>query len=167
SPVFARQVVGVFTQHVGQWAFPIIAVAAFAAIYGTFITSFDAFGRSITGAIFAVRAGDDEEKKAQVFDKTLKFYPLTLSLIALYIVFIKYVVIAQLGVSMGEILRITAIIAFLCSPIIAFLNFRAVMNNEMPEEHKPKKFMQVWSWVGLAYISIFAIVFVLHRIGVF
>ena len=167
TAVFARQVVNVFTTHIGNWAFPVVATAAFAAIYGTFVTSFDAFGRSVTGALFTIKVGDDPEKQNDVLDKALKFYPVTLTLIALYIFFIKAVILEHFGINMGQILRITAIVAFLCSPFIAFLNFRSVMGSEVPVSHKPGPLLRVWSRAGLVYISIFATVFILHRLGMF
>lgn len=167
TAVFAKQVVNVFTTHIGDWAFPIVATAAFAAIYGTFIASFDAFGRCVTGAFFTIKAGEDRDKQNSTLDKALKYYPITLTLVALYVFFIKAVVLKHFGINMGQILRITAIIAFLCSPFIAFLNFRSVLGAEVPESHKPGPFLRAWSWVGLIYISIFAVVFILHRLGMF
>lgn len=163
NAAFSAQVVGVFTTHIGEWAFPIVAVAAFATIYGTFISSFDAFGRCITAVVLMIRAGDDEEGQRSVFDRAQKFYPITLSLIACYVMFVKFVVTVQFGVSMGEILRVSAIIAFLCSPLIAFLNYRSVFSGDMPESHRPSAAMRNWSKLGLAYISIIAVVFVIYR----
>lgn len=167
NAVFSAQVVGVFTTHIGEWAFPVVAIAAFAAIYGTFVASYDAFSRGITGAFVTIRAGDDPDQQAQVFRKLQKFYPLTLTLVAAYVILVKSIITVRLGISMGEILRVSAIIAFLCSPIIAFLNYRSVLGSDIPEAHRPGPLVRLWSRIGLGYISIIALAFIIYTLGIF
>lgn len=162
TPVFAKQLIGIFTNHIGEWAFIFIGITAFAAIYGTFLAAIDGFSRTISRGLVTL-----QDKSADFDNKTYhqaasKYYPYVMGGIALMVI----VVVLQ-NVNMGTLLRFTAILAFFCSPIIAFLNIRAVTHKSMPESHRPKPFLLVWSYIGLAYIVGVAILVIAYRLGAF
>ncbi|RNC91630.1 MAG: divalent metal cation transporter [Allomuricauda sp.] len=162
TPVFAKQLIGIFTNHIGEWSFLIIGITAFAAIYGTFLAAIDGFSRTISRGL-ATFSQKSKTFNSDSYQKTSnKYYPYVIGAI----VVIAIIVISQ-NVNMGTLLRFTAILAFFCSPIIAFLNMKAVTNENMPKSHRPKKFLLNWSYLGLAYIFGVAILVIAYRLGLF
>lgn len=48
---FSNKLLSLFTGNLGQWIYPIMAVAAFGTIYGTLVTVLDAFPRSLVSSL--------------------------------------------------------------------------------------------------------------------
>ena len=44
-------------------------------------------------------------------------------------------------------------LTFLTSPVLGYLNLRAVASDEMPPEHRPGRAMRILSWVGLVLLG--------------
>ena len=44
-------------------------------------------------------------------------------------------------------------LTFLTSPVLGYLNLRAVGSREMPDEHRPGPAMRVLSWVGIVLLG--------------
>jgi len=53
----------------------------------------------------------------------------------------------------ARLLDAATIMAFLTSPVIAFLNLRAIQSSSVPASHRPSAFM-----LGMAYLGLFALV---------
>ena len=51
---FAGQLVGMYTQYIGQWAKPVIGLCAIAAIFSTTFTVVDAFPRTLEAGLQAL-----------------------------------------------------------------------------------------------------------------
>ena len=58
---------------------------------------------------------------------------------------------------------IATILAFLAAPPLAYLNFKVVTSGDMPEEHRPKLFMRLVSWLAITLMSLFSVIFIYWR----
>jgi len=145
---FSNKLLHVFTQNLGDWSYYVIAIAAFGTIYGTLITVMDAFPRCFVRGLRILKFDTIEKSSLQV-DFLEKAYKWTVSIVGLGGFLLFYLSAA----SMIHLLEFVTIIAFLLSPIIAFLNLRAIQSPSIPVSHKPSTFM-----VGLAYIGLVALI---------
>ena len=141
---FSGKLLNVFTKNIGNWAYPVLAIAAFGTIYGTLITIMDAFTRIFIRGLRAFRFDVLENTpKQQHFLKVS--YRTLLVLLASGSFAIFYFAAA----SMIKMLDWATILSFLTAPVIAFLNLRAIQSNAIPKSHRPSQFMLILAYLGL------------------
>lgn len=148
---FSNKLLGVFTANLGQWAYPILAVAAFGTIYGTLITIMDAFPRSFVRGLRVLKFEQSEKtmEQQQFLDR---YYKIVLIIIGIGGFLLFYLSAA----SMIKILEWATVTSFLTAPIIGFLNLRAIQGEDIPGSHRPPKWMILLAYVGLMAMIGFA-----------
>lgn len=144
---FAKQVVDMYANSLGNWARPIIAVAALTTMFSTTLTCLDAFPRVLrtTVQLFAPQL---ETKKA---DNYLYWG---------WIIFVAAGAIMVLGLfveNMGDMVKFATILSFLTAPILALLNMLVVYGPTMPKSARPGKGMLALSITGLVFLVGFGI----------
>ncbi|MFK7982073.1 MAG: NRAMP family divalent metal transporter [Saprospiraceae bacterium] len=145
STQFTTKLLNVFTANLGDWSYWIIGIAAFGTIYGTLITVMDAFTRSfVRGLLVLGEENISEERKQMALTKN---YKILLPLIGLG----GFLLFFFSATSMVKILEFATIVGFSTSPIIAFLNIRAITSKDIPEAYRPSAMM-----IGLAYLGLVA-----------
>lgn len=145
SAAFSSEVVRLFTNFIGDWSFIIVAVGAFAIMFGTCITVFDGYSRSIErSSELLFRNG--ERRSSRLYTISL----LTLALGSFAIIFF-------LGTKMTVLVDLATSISFLIAPVIAIVNYRLVTGDHLADEHKPKLWLKVLSWLGIVFLTGFAI----------
>ncbi len=152
STQFSNKLLRVFTTHLGDWSYLVIALAAFGTIYGTLITVWDAFARSFVRGIQVMRF-EKIEKNSEQQTFLNKGYKIILPIIGLGGFLLFYLSAA----SMIKILEGATIVAFVTSPIIAFLNLRAIQSEAVQSSHRPARPLIMLAYVGLAAMSAFSL----------
>jgi len=145
---FSNKLLNVFTQNLGAWSYYIIAVAAFGTIYGTLITVLDAFPRCFVRGLRVLKFENTMNNEAQA-TFLRNAYKWTVMIVGVGGFSLFYFS----ATSMVKLLEAATIMAFLTSPLIAFLNLRAIQSSSIPESHRLSPFM-----MGLAYLGLFALV---------
>jgi Mn2+/Fe2+ NRAMP family transporter len=143
--VFADQVVQLFTSHIGDWAYAFIAVAAFATMYSSCLTSHDAIAR--VGLEIVDKLLDKPKNKLGT-----KYYASSVLILAALSIF----VIQLLGANMGLIIAIATGVSFLLAPIVGYMNLKNVMSNELPKKFRPKRGLELFTYAGICFLSLFA-----------
>ena len=143
SAVFARQVIQIFTKNLGEWAYPLVALAALTTMFSTTITCLDAFPRVLTS--LPARAASEKQRKIG--------YWIWMSIVAAGAV----VVIAYLTSSMGQMVKFATIISFITAPVIAIMNYRLVFSRHFPEKFRPNLWLKYLSWAGIAFFIVFSL----------
>ena len=143
--IFAGQFIELYTSTLGESVYPIIVIAAFTTMFSTTLTTLDASPRSMY-------------KSCQLlFPKTslldYKFWLIVLSVGTICI-------FSFLLNEMGTLVQIATVLSFITAPFYAYLNLKLVTSNLMPSKHKPSKILINFSYVGLAFLTLFALVFV-------
>lgn len=143
--IFAGQFIELYTSTLGESVYPIIVIAAFTTMFSTTLTTLDASPRSMY-------------KSSQLlFPKTnllnYKFWLVVLSIGTICI-------FSFLLDEMGTLVQIATVLSFITAPFYAYLNLKLVTSNLMPSKHKPSKILINFSYVGLAFLTLFALVFV-------
>jgi len=143
--IFAGQFIELYTSTLGESVYPIIVIAAFTTMFSTTLTTLDASPRSMY-------------KSSQLlFPKTnlldYKFWLIVLSIGTICI-------FSFLLDEMGTLVQIATVLSFITAPFYAYLNLKLVTSNLMPSKHKPSKTFINFSYVGLAFLTLFALVFI-------
>jgi len=160
SPVaFSSKLINVFTQNLGDWSYLIIAVAAFGTIYGTLITAWDAFARSLLKGIQLLKfeetivSNDQEKFLSQYYD----FFLLAIGIGA-------YLLFYFASSNMIHFLEVVTILAFITAPIIAFLNLKAIQSKSVPEAYRPSKPLTILAYIGLLFMILFSAYYLVNLV---
>ena len=152
---YKDKLINIFTSNVGQWAYPVIVVAAFGTIYGTLIAAWDAFTRGFVRALRIFKFGSIDKSEEQE-NFLSSYYPVVLIFIGIG----GYALFIFSSSNMIKILEGATIFSFVAGPIIAFLNLRAIQGKSIPESHRPSKKMIWLAWIGLVAMVGFAIYYI-------
>jgi Mn2+/Fe2+ NRAMP family transporter len=122
-------------------------VIAFGCIFGSTITVIDGYARALAEAKSQIQNPDSEVEPRH------NSWMLLISACAM-------AVILFFVSSLMSMLNFAMVLAFMTTPIFAFLNYRLVTKTELPKELALSKKMKVLSWLGLAYLFGFLALFI-------
>ena len=147
---FAGQLIDLYTGSIGNWAYIIIAIAAFTTMFSTTLTCFDAFPRALNEA-FGYMGNKDMASK--------KNYTIWLVVTALG----TMVIVLFLLKNMKALVDLATTISFVTAPVIAILNYMVISNKDIPEEFRPKGFTLWVSWAGMVFLTLFSLFFLYYK----
>ncbi|WP_010182750.1 Nramp family divalent metal transporter [Aquimarina agarilytica] len=144
---FAKQLITIYTDALGSWAYYIIAIAALTTMFSTTLTCLDAFPRVMAPTTKMIFPSVEKEK--------------TLFAFWMLIVTIGSVLLIRFGLkNMKAMVDFATTAAFVTAPVIAILNYLAVTGKTMPEDKKPKRWLRIFSIIGIIYFIGFSIYFI-------
>lgn len=144
---FAGQFMGLFTQSIGSWAYPIIAIAAVAIMFSTLLTLMDACPRALTGMVNTLKP-PAREKNHSLFSYNGFIVLQCLGAILIVLLFMR---------SFKSFIDFATSVAFLVAPFIAFINHRAMFSSIVPKELRPGFLLKGWSLLGMLSLAAFAL----------
>jgi Mn2+/Fe2+ NRAMP family transporter len=148
---FANQLIGIYTQSLGDWAWPVIAVTAFAAMFSTTITVIDAYPRSIAAGIELLIPGYPVRGPRN--------YVLWIVLVGLGGGLIIFFFVRNLR----QLIDFVTILAFLTAPFFAWLNLKLIRSDLLPKACRPGPLIRWLSYAGLAFFIAFSLLFLVTR----
>ena len=151
--VFAGQLIGLYTQSLGAWAKPLIAIAAFTTMFSTTLTCLDAFPRVLG------RATKVMMPEVKTNDKALYWIWILITATGALIL-LKF-----LAGQMGTMVQIATILSFLTAPFLAFINHRLITSDLVPEYAKPPAWLLYLSYAGFAFLLGFCMLYLTHQFG--
>ncbi|WP_339141596.1 NRAMP family divalent metal transporter [Croceitalea sp. MTPC5] len=144
--LFADQVVGMFTLHIGSWAYILIAVAAFATMFSTCMTAHDAVSRvslDVLAKLYPTYKGF-----------TIKSaFAITVVLLAV----INWMVIALFSGNMANLVALATFVSFVMAPLIGWMNLRTVTSDDVQARYKPSSALRILAYVGMIFLAAFAL----------
>lgn len=149
---FASQLIQMYTNSLGQWAYWIIGVAALTTMLSTTITVLDAYPRVLqpTTEMLFPSLKTKNEKSNKPYNIWMIFTVLgTLILIILF------------GKSMKFMVDLATTISFVVAPVLAILNFKAVTAQDFKD--KPEKWLIIYAWVGMIFLSLFSVFYLIWK----
>ncbi|MFC1566119.1 Nramp family divalent metal transporter [Candidatus Neomarinimicrobiota bacterium] len=152
---FARQLIDMYTDTLGEWSSPVIGLAAFTTMFSTTLTVTDAFPR-------VLRKSSEIIFKKQLKNKNTNYLYWVWMLI---VVSGSLIVIAFLKNEMTLLVDLATTLSFLTAPILAYINYKVVTGKTMPIEFQPKRWLKVLSWIGIIFLSGFSFLFLAWRFG--
>lgn len=146
---FAQQLVNMYGSTIGDWAKPLVSLIAFLCMFGTTITVLDGYARSLneSGRLLGWYPADNR------FSLNGWLLLQALSGMAVILFFRS---------AIGPMLTFAMTLAFLTTPVFAWLNFSLMRGG-----HKPalSKGLTILSWLGLSYLVGFALLFLAWYLG--
>lgn len=145
---FADQVVQLFTTHIGPWAYVFIAISAFATMFSTCMTAHDAVTRVSLDIIDLLNPKVKLQSKKGYF---------ALGVIVLALV--NFVVVTAFAANMGQLVALATFVSFVVAPIIGYMNLKNVMSDDIPKAYRPKKGLQILTYVGIVFLTVFSLLY--------
>ncbi|MCH8536331.1 MAG: divalent metal cation transporter, partial [Alkalimonas sp.] len=142
---FAQQLIGMYSATIGDWTRPLVALIAFLCMFGTTLTVLDGYARSLNESFRLLGWQSPDNRRSQ------SWWLLAQALSGM-------AVILFFRSALGPMLTFAMTLAFLTTPVFAWLNF-SLMRNHPTRPLKP--LLVWWSWIGLAYLVGFAVLFLL------
>ena len=143
---FAGKLIGMYTQTIGAWAYPVIALAALTTMLSTTLTVMDAYPRTIVECLLRL-----PQPRLKVNAKVQYIgWMLVLALTTLILLKIS-------GRSMRTMVDLATSISFVTAPLLAYLNLRVIHSDEVDPAFRPGKVLVIWAWVGLILLSAFTV----------
>ena len=147
SALFANQIVGLFTTTLGNGAYYFIAISAFSVMFSTCITVYDGYARAMS------------ETTALLLDasrKEIKTYKMWLIIVLVG----GYIIINNFLGDFIALVDLATIISFIVAPLIAIVNFKLVLSDDLTSYEKPNLLLRVLSVLGIVYLLSFSLLFV-------
>ncbi|MEL7473607.1 MAG: divalent metal cation transporter [Planctomycetota bacterium] len=152
---FVAQIVSLYTDAIGEWVRPIVLLGALAIMLSTTITVLDAIPRTLVAIGHAARATEPPPRSR------LKYWIALVVLGAGAQGVICYTLFRDAG-AWRWLIDLATTLAFLSTPLLAWLNHLAWTGREVPPEHRPGTSMRVFSWVCIGVWLVFAGVWVVY-----
>ncbi|NCN10975.1 MAG: divalent metal cation transporter [Leptospira sp.] len=143
--VFSDQLVQLISKNLGLWAYPFIATAAFLTMFSTSITCIDAYPRVVARTWKILYPN-------QIKDLNQAYWILIL-LVALGAVSI----LVFFQENMKTMVDFATTVSFVTAPIIAFIHIKISKSKAIQENYPSSKFTDLISWIGLFFLSTFAL----------
>ena len=140
---FATEFLSVFTTAIGQWSYPIIAIAGIAVMWSTQIALMDVMPR-VTDRLFGIlthRAPDAPSRYA--------------TFLAIQVVGVSVILLFLMG-GFNSFLYFTTSVGFVAAPAVAYYNYVAITSKDVPPDARPGRFITLWNWIAVAAMVVFA-----------
>jgi Mn2+/Fe2+ NRAMP family transporter len=142
---FSQQLVKLYTNTIGEWSYVLILSAAFITMFSTTLTCLDGYPRSLA-ACCALIKDSSHEQFARFQHLWVVISTILASIVVLYFV-----------QNLLQLLSFAAIISFLTSPALAYINYRVMNGENVPASHRPGLGLKLLSWGGLAFFVVMTI----------
>ncbi|GAA5522718.1 hypothetical protein Asal01_02681 [Fodinibius salicampi] len=147
--IFSNQLISLYTDTLGDWSYTIIIICAFTTMFSTTLTVTDAYPRVCRRMIEVIRPDTVQTENSLPLYRLLLISIPVLSLGVLYF----------LGDSFTLMIDIATTLSFLTAPVLAYINYRLVTADHMPEDCQPKSWLKWLSFGGLLFLTGFALLY--------
>jgi len=149
---FASKLIELYTNSIGNWAYPIIALAAFTTMFSTTLTCLDAYSKVLKPTTeYLIPSIKEKDYKWLVWFWLVLVVSGALILIYYHIKDLK------------KLIDIATTMSFVTAPVLAFLNYKAVISKEVAEKYKPKKGLRIYAIIGIVFLSLFSITYIIWK----
>jgi Mn2+/Fe2+ NRAMP family transporter len=156
---FAAQLVTLFSQSVGGWVKPVIALAALAVMFSTVLAVVDGFPRvyaNVTRRLLESRSPATPAWSRLGEDRLYSIFLLLQALVALGLL---------LGFlsSFGAFIDLATTAGFVVAPAIVYLNHRIIRSPAVPVEARPPAWLYLWSGFSVYLLSAVSLAYLVFR----
>lgn len=146
--VYAGQLIDIYVSSLGNWAYLIIAIAAFTTMFSTTLTCLDAMPRVVMETISVWRGSMPEKEKKR--GKTLVMVAIAAGATIILALFIT---------NMREMVNLATSVSFLTAPILAFLGI-LVVRKQLPAGFWTRG-KTILAWLGFLFLVFFSIWYIM------
>ncbi|KKG13794.1 transporter [Methanosarcina sp. 2.H.T.1A.6] len=145
---FSQQLVNLYSANIGEWSKPLILTAAFSTMFSTTLTCIDGYPRSLAASCTLLSDSFSRRFK-QIFKLCI-----VLSVVAACVIVLCFVQ------NLLQLLSFAAIVSFVTSPILAYINYRVINGSNVPIEERPGPYLRLLSLAGLLFFLLMTAGFV-------
>jgi Mn2+/Fe2+ NRAMP family transporter len=146
--VYAGQLMDIYAQQIGQWAYPVIAIAALTTMFSTTLTCLDASPRLLRRIWQLFLANRTQQNITEIEANTeRKAYWFWIVILAIG----TLILLAFFIENMRQMVDLATAISFITTPLIALLSFLAV--RPALSFSRP---MSLWIYLSLSILFLFA-----------
>jgi len=142
---FSHQFVDLYTATIGNWSYFLILSAAFVTMFSTTLTCVDGYPRSLA-ACCALIGNLPQKRFVQIH-----------RLWIVVSVVISGIVVFSFVKNLLQLLTFAALVSFLTSPVLAFINYKVMNGSNVSINDRPGSFLKYVSWAGLAFFVLMAL----------
>ncbi len=153
--IFSAQLISMYTASIGQWAYPLIAIAALTTMFSTTITCLDAYPRVLRRSAEILIP---ETRNMDKFERKLYWF---------WIIVVALGAMLLLGYfsgSMGFMVDLATTISFVTAPVLAILNYRVITHKHVPQEAQPGKWLKIYASVSAVLLTAFSVFYLVWKI---
>lgn len=146
SAAFAAQLIGMYTHAIGNWAYPVITLAALTTMFSTTLTVMDAYPRTLTNGfnlLFKNTLGNSGRIRYLIWIFVLAAGTLLL--------------LGVFGKSMRFMVDLATSISFVTAPVLALLNYKVITSPIIGKDYQPATYLKIWSWIGIVFLGLFTV----------
>ena len=152
---FSKQFIELYTNSIGAFAKPIIIIAAFFTMLSTTLTCLDGYPRSLATSFALLNNSSNQSNcvDKKHYSLMLLIYALAASLILL--IFVK---------NLMSLLSFAATVAFLSSPVLAWINLKVITASNVPLKHQPAPWIKITSYIGIVFFTLISFLFIYNKL---
>lgn len=145
---FADRILQVYASVFGRWSYLIMAVAAFCIMFGTSIAVFDGYARAAVKSFELIKGSAIESEGKRLY-----------SAVVLLTAIGAYGIISFFGAKLSSLIDLATTLSFLIAPVVAAANLYLVKSQHFPRDHRPGITLTALSWLGLTFLVVFALAY--------
>lgn len=154
---FSCEVIALYTNTFGSWAYYVIAISAFSIMFGTCIAVFDGYSRAMSTSIRLLQNKKEQPSSDEKNAKLL--YRLVLLIVAggSFALIYRF---HQDKEGFRKLVNLATSVSFIIAPVVAIFNLMLVQKKYIGEEFVPPIWMKILAWMGIAFLTIFTFFFI-------
>ncbi len=150
---FSRSLINIYTAALGNWAWWVIAIAAFTTMFSTTITLLDAYSRVMAKSLYLI---NKDNFNLNITNNNFNYN--------IWLVINVVGALVVLGVyleNMASLTTFATILSFITAPIFAGLNYKVINDNHVPREFRISTGNKILSYFGLGFLTIVTVLYLL------
>ena len=144
---FSSQLINMYTNSMGSWAYWLIGIAALTTMLSTTITVLDAYPRVMMATVEKLFPKAEKGKKARETKKRSYNFWMIITVVGTLILLLLF------SRSMRFMVDMATTISFVTAPILALLNYKTVTSKIFKD--KPPKWLIIYAWIGMISLFLF------------
>lgn len=152
---FANQVIHLYTESLGDWAFPVVGAAALTCMFSTTLTCLDGYQRISHRALCLLIGRDHTGLRTDPLYWGAGVFFVTASILGGTIFVDNLTTLAAFAM----------VVSFLAQPFMAMFHHGVVTRTGIREKYRVPTWLRIYSLFGIAFLFGFALIFLLVHFG--
>ena len=151
AAAFAGQLVGIYSQALGDWSWLLMALVTFVALFSTTFAVADGFPQVWKRAVLL----NSDNQNDEIDKKANKAYIASLALLAVG----SWWIISDFSADIKALLDFVTTVSFVSAPIYAWLNYKVMMGADVPDDQRPQGRFKGYTLFCLSVLTLFSVFF--------
>nr|WP_242620294.1 hypothetical protein [Shewanella maritima] len=162
AAAFAGQLVGLYSQALGQWSWLLMAIVTFVALFSTTFAVADGFSQVWQRAVSVLAVKRSVTTTAGNIQSKAKYaYPVTLLVLSLG----SWWIISAHTANIKGLLDFVTTVSFVSAPLYAWLNYKVMLSDEVQDKYRPQGAFKVYTLGCLLILTLFSLFYLYWKFG--